>query len=568
MHSPSRPPHLLTSSSHFVICVRKRCNIGPAVANSEFGMANSLMNSTQSLVEFLQQPQAFADSTTHVELVETHISYVFLTDEFVYKLKKPVRFEFLDFSKVELRHAACLSELRLNQRLSPDIYISVIPITSDGDGRLLFGGNGEPIDWVAKMKRLPAHRSLDQLLERKELTNSHVDLLAALLTDFYRQVPPASLNADEYLQRLEHHVRANFEELSSPKTNSDLWVVKRIRANQMRYLCLERESLANRIRDRRVVDGHGDLRPEHIYFIPAPKIIDCVEFSAEFRTNDIADELAFLGMECDRLHAEWIGHRILKMYSGNSGDHFPPGLIEFYKGYRACVRAKVSALRAAQVCESARRTLAESCHDYLNLADNYSKRLGPPLLFVVRGLSGTGKSTVAAALSEALGCDHLQTDVVRRELFGPASSADSRDFNAGRYTSANRHRVYEELFRRAREYLSQGTSLILDGSFLESDLRRQVLQIAAESWAIPLLIHCSCPADLALQRVHERHRSGTSASDIRPEMLDRQRLAEQSDDASWPVWTIDTSQSLAFSLPKLYNHLRAFVSNRSRYAPS
>ena len=532
-------------------------NIGATVAFLVTGMEPSLTNSTRSLVELLQQPHFFADGTTHVELVETHISYVFLTNEFVYKLKKPVRFEFLDFSDIELRHAACLSELNLNQRLSADVYLEVLPITSDRDGQFQLGGDGKPIDWVVKMKRLPAHRSLDRLLEQNELTVAHVDSLATLLADFYQRLPPAKLNADKYRQRLEHHIRANFEELATPKSKVDAWLVRRIRASQMRFLCLEGETFANRIRDGRVVDGHGDLRPEHIYFIPAPKIIDCVEFSAEFRTNDIADELAFMAMECDRLHAEWIGQRILKLYHDRSGDPFRSELVEFYKGYRACVRAKVCALRAAQVCDSAQQTLEDTCRDYLGLADIYAKRLGTAMLLVVRGLSGTGKSTVAARLSDALGYDHLQTDVVRREIFGPAS--DSGDFNSGRYTSANRHRVYEELFRRAREYLSHGTSVILDGSFPTIELRQQALQIAAESQVIPLMIHCVCSPELALQRVRERHSSGTSPSDIRPKMLDRQRLAEEPDEASRPVWKIDTSQSLASSLSIFYNHLRALV---------
>lgn len=521
-------------------------------------MSPSPTHFTQSLVELLRQPQTL-DNASHVELIETHISYVFLTDEFVYKLKKPVHFEFLDFRDVEQRRAACLSELKLNQRLSPDVYLDVLPITSDGAGQIRVGGQREPIDWVVKMRRLPAQQSLDQLLERQELTVSHIDSLAALLADFYQRLPPAQLNADEYRQRLEHHIRANFEELSSHPSKVESWLIKRLRANQMRFLCLERERIANRLRDGRVVDGHGDLRPEHIYFIPAPKIIDCVEFNAEFRTNDIADELAFMAMECDRLQAEWIGQRILQSYCNTSADHFTPELIAFYKGYRACVRAKVSALRAAQMSDSAQRTLEDGCRDYLRLADIYARRLGPPALLVVRGLSGTGKSTVAASMSEALGCDCLQTDVIRREIFGLASN--SGDFNSGRYTKENRTRVYDELFRRAREYLSQGTSVILDGSFLAAEQRRQALQIAAESQAIGVLIHCVCPSELAQQRVCDRRRSRESVSDIRPEMLDRQRLADEADEASWPVWEINTSQSLASSLSSFYNHLRALVAN-------
>jgi predicted kinase len=320
---------------------------------------------------------------------------------------------------------------------------------------------------------------------------------------------------------------------------------------------LRREDLIDRVRDGRVVDGHGDLRPEHIYIDGSPKIIDCIEFSSEFRTIDVADELAFLTMECERLDAEWVGQKILEQYCQTSNDRIGQSIVDFFKCYRACVRAKVSALRSQQVSGLEGQELLGNCNTYLRLADRYAEQLGPPALFVVRGLSGTGKSTLAAALSESLGCDYLQTDILRRQLFG--TPADSSDFNRGRYTPQNRQQVYDEMFQVAGNYLSHRCSIILDGTFLTARLRQRALQLAREHSAEALLIHCTCPSSVAAERVRERQESSETTSEIRPEFLELQRQQEEPDNEAWPVCTIDTSDGLAPVLRTVYDRLRSLV---------
>jgi predicted kinase len=337
-------------------------------------------------------------------------------------------------------------------------------------------------------------------------------------------------------------VRANSDEFAKPEYGLDSSLLKRLHSAQRRFICVAREVLGKRARDGRIVDGHGDLRPEHIYFAPSPRVIDCLEFSEELRTIDVADELAFLAMECDQLGATWVGEQILRTYCEINSDQVAPELVEFFKCYRACVRAKVNALRSRQVSESAAASLTETCNAYLRLADRSAVRLGPPLLLIVRGLSGTGKSTLAAALAESLACGWLQTDELRRQLFGPSKPA--ADFNSGQYSAENRRQVYESMFRLAEEHLSQGLSVVLDGTFLTAESRRRAIQLAQVHRSVPLLVTCTCPNNVAMERIRNRAAAETVKSDARPDFVDLQRDEEEPDDPAWPVCMVDTTEQL------------------------
>lgn len=512
----------------------------------------------RSVVDFLQQPGTLATGKSRVEILETHISWLFLTDRFVYKLKKPVQFEFLDFSTSEKRRDACFNELKLNQRLAADVYLEVLPVTSDTRGRLRLDGLGIPVDWVVKMKRLPAQQSLDQLLKQKRLTRNDVERLAATLTKFYERLPPVTIHAAEYLRGIEHHVRANFEELANPVWSFDPWMVKRAHSAQQRFIAIGKEILVDRVRDGRIVDGHGDLRPEHVYFTTTPKIIDCIEFSEELRTVDVADELAFLAMECDRLDANWVGDRIRELYSTVSGDRFAPALFEFFKCYRACVRAKVLALRSRQVFGSEATQLLATAQRYLQLADQFAGRLGSPLMLIVRGLSGTGKSTLAGGLAESLGCRWLQTDEVRQRLFRPSSPEAS--YGTGNYDDASRNRVYEEVFRLASESLARGESVVLDGTFLSAAHRARAIELAQAHHGVSLLIRCVCPPGLAQERIRERAaENGETVSDAKPEFVELQQALDEPDDPAWTAMNVDTSDGLPWTLQAVYDRLRSMI---------
>lgn len=527
--------------------------------SSPSSVATALLPSSDRVVEFLRRPSAYGESTSEVRLLETHISWVFLTDRHAYKLKKPVRFDFLDFSTVALRATACQREVELNRRLAPDVYRSVVPVTMTRAGNLRLGDGGPPVDWVVKMRRLPEDRALDRLIRARLVTDADLDRIATRLSDFYRGLPPLSLRTDEYRRRVEEHVANNHRELLNPRHDLPLDRVGRVYAAQLRVLRLYPELLDHRVCDGRIIEGHGDLRPEHIYVTSQVNVIDCIEFNSGLRQIDVLDELSFLAVECDALGAPEIGGRLLDRYCQLTGDQPARELLAFYRGYRATVRAKVSALRAAQLPDDGgdgrpKQAAREAARNYLLLADRQATELRPPLALIVRGLSGAGKSTLAEALAQSLGIELVSTDRLRSEICGPATEPGA--YGVGRYRPDQRDLVYQEMFRRAQQILQSKGSVVLDGTFLTTRLRAQAMLMARHNDALPMLVHCHCPDEVAQERTAARYATQRAQSEARPEFVARQRLEEESDPVGSLVCEIDTTSSLPDMLALVFKALR------------
>lgn len=293
-------------------------------------------------VEALKRPDAYPERAARIEAIETHMSWVFLTDSCAYKLKKPVRYEFLDFSTLAARRHDCDEELRLNHRLAPDVYLGVVPLRQGADGRLHIGGTGEIVDWLVKMRRLPADRTLQEAIRTGSWTESDVRRVGSLLSTFYKNAQRVDLGFAEYRDRFRRDVCANRVELGKPAHGLPADQLRRVHEAQLDFLNRRSDLFDARIRDHRIVEAHGDLRPEHVYLGLEPVITDCLEFSLQFRTLDPADELAFLSMECDRLGAPSIGPLLFDTYREITGDRPPEALIQYYKGVRAGLRAKLA----------------------------------------------------------------------------------------------------------------------------------------------------------------------------------------------------------------------------------
>lgn len=512
-----------------------------------------------AIAEWLKRPEVYKESITHVEMRETHISWVFLTERFAYKLKKPVRFDFLDFSSLDARLAACKAEVRLNQRLARGVYLGVVPVNADAAGRLSLGGVGRTVDWLVKMRRLPADRMLDELIHSGRLTHDDTAQLAAALATFYHRLSPVTVSAPEYRRSIEAHVRSNRSELLKPLHQLPPSLVKRVHAAQLRFLQLDSSQLEDRVCDGRIIEGHGDLRPEHICLDGAPIVFDCIEFNDELRRLDVADELGFLAMECDRLGAERIGRQISDAYRCACHDQFSHELWNFYKSYRACVRAKVAVLRLAE--DGAAQAPSGCAVEYLCLADRYAAALGPPMLVVVRGLMGVGKSTLAEALAEQLGCELLQTDRVRKELFG--ASATPAGFDQDNYRPENRQRVYDEIFGRAEQALKEGLSVILDGTFLSAALRKQALGLARAAGALPCFVHSTCPSAVAMERISDRG-ANENSSEARAELFEQQQAQEEPDPPELHSLEINTTQTLGLQIAAVVERLSHLLKEARR----
>ena len=329
--------------------------------------------------------------------------------------------------------------------------------------------------------------------------------------------------------------------------------IRRIHAAQLAYLLLRPEVFDARVRAGRVIDGHGDLRPEHVYLSSPPAIIDCIEFNAEFRQVDVLDELSFLETECALFEAKEIGLAIREQCSELLGDETPMELSAFYQSYRACVRAKVAVLRGRQLPAAKREEQLFLAQKYLGLADPFDAMLGPPLLIVVCGLSGTGKSTIARALGDRLAIGTLETDAVRQELVNEGRLA--ADSGSAKYSAEKRQQVYDEMLAAADELLAEHGSAILDGTFLSRKQREQVAELAERRGARWLIVHCRCPVEIAAARIAARLEQGGSFSEARPELVEEQMFAEEPDDRGWPAIECDTTRSTSGVVQEIIEHL-------------
>lgn len=326
-------------------------------------------------VDFLSRPSSYPDQPSRVEIIETHMSWVFLTEDFVYKLKKPVRLDFLDFSTVQRRHVNCLAELRLNRRLAGDVYLEIVPLTSGCSGRLELGGKGDTLDWLVKMRRLPRHCMLDSVIAAGQVDPAQIRRVARLLTEFYRRAKPVLLTEGEYLGRYQRDIKATDTALSTPRYALPRRQIDAISEALLKFLARAQDVFHARVGGRRIIEAHGDLRPEHVCLTEPPVIIDCLEFSRRLRELDPADELAFLDMECEFAGAPFIGPILFETYQAMSGDEPPPMLVCFYKGYRAQMRAKLSIWHLEDCADRDRDKWVQRAEAYLLLAGRYSETL-------------------------------------------------------------------------------------------------------------------------------------------------------------------------------------------------
>jgi aminoglycoside phosphotransferase family enzyme len=278
-----------------------------------------------------------------VECIETHMAWVFLSERRAWKIKKPVRLPYLDHSTVEQRRHSCLAELRLGRRLAANVYLDVVPLVAGPHG-LGIDGAGEIVDWLVVMRRLPAEQMLPQMLARGAATPADADALGDLLAAFYRDAARAPWTGDDYRHRLRNTVVTEAGELAlrgAPRPR----ILPLVHA-QLAGIGREAAALDQRIAGGRVVDAHGDLRPEHVCFesppVVPPVVIDPLEFDDELRMLDAVSELEFFALECERLRATWFGNRVLARYAERSGDRAPPAVVALYRNQHALTRALIA----------------------------------------------------------------------------------------------------------------------------------------------------------------------------------------------------------------------------------
>ncbi|HEY0843849.1 MAG TPA: hypothetical protein VGE12_00675 [Noviherbaspirillum sp.] len=338
-------------------------------------MSSTIELSLEPKLAFLRQPSSYPEPTYRVEAIETHMSWVFLTDAFAYKLKKPVCHGALDFRKVESRRFYCEEEIRLNRRLAPGVYLGVVPLSLDPHGHLHLRSNSHVTDWLVRMHRLPSERMLDYLIRKGQADPADMRKIAMVLAAFYRQASVPDVQASEYRMRMEHEIDFNFATLTLPAYALPVERIRRVCAMQQHFLEEGLDRLEARVCAGRIVEGHGDLRPEHVCLGTELAIIDCLEFSRALRTVDAAEEIAFLALECERLEAPQLGNALLDAYMSASGDTPEKSLVHFYQSFRAGSRARIAIQHLDEEKFRHSPEWRRRAMDYLRLAEEHAGNL-------------------------------------------------------------------------------------------------------------------------------------------------------------------------------------------------
>jgi uncharacterized protein len=477
----------------------------------------------QDICEAMAEPSFYPHPVGRVELRETHISSVFLAGDWVYKLKKPVDFGFLDFRNLDTRHHFCQREVFLNQRLTRGIYDKVVGICRDETGRFYYLDSGKPVEYAVKMRRLPDGASLVELLRRRAVTDEDMEQLGRHLAEFYSMSDSTS-EIDHYgdPEVIAFNMEENFRQVEpfvDRLLDRERWEF--IREVSRVFFQNWRRLFQNRVHKGCIRDGHGDLRAEHVYFYGGIQIIDCVEFNDRFRYGDVVSDLAFLHMDLEFLGHFSASRSIMSAYTEHSGDHDCYSLLDFYAAYRAIVKVKVACLRSTEIDDpKAKSALKETARDYLEQAYRYALQFSRPTLWVFCGLPATGKSALAEELSKALSLTLFQSDRIRkqgRDLLAPRE--ETVPFDQGIYRAAMRQRVYARMLALAQEELKKGHPVILDATFSRTKWREEARQLAMDLDANIIYVECVCRLATIRERLEQREQR-QSISDARLQHLD------------------------------------------------
>ncbi len=469
---------------------------------------NIKMTQQTGIFQALAKPEFYPHPVMKVKQRETHISKVFLTGDYVYKIKKAVNLEFLDYTSLSKRKFYCQKETILNRRLSHDVYMGVVAITLK-DGCYFLDGPGETVEYAVKMRQLPEQCSMLQLLRHRMIDRKNTEQLALKLADFYNQAPTGEgINSYGSLETIWANCEENFLQTDRFSGNIlDEQMYKIIRAATRSFLHRKKILFEQRIEAGKIRDCHGDLRSGHIYWTDTIQIIDCIEFNERFRYSDITSDLAFLIMDLEYEGQPKIGTHLLDCYVQYAVDPEAFILIDFYKCYRAFVRAKVNCLRledrALEHLEKSQ--LRRETNQYLTLAYQYAILFTRPTAWVICGMVASGKSTIATELSRKLGIGVLRSDHIRKELFGvkPDDFMDE-PFEEGLYSKQASSLTYGKLLALAQEDIANGLSVVLDATFSSKHRRSEALLLAREMDANIIFVECTSPVKVLKDRLLER----------------------------------------------------------------
>jgi hypothetical protein len=473
--------------------------------------------------QLLAAPSAFNHSVSKLRLLETHISWVILTGHYAYKIKKPVDFEFLNYSTLEKRSFYCQEEIRLNKQLAPQLYLEVVTINGDPENPMI-NGTGPIIDYAVKMQEFPQTVLFTELLQANKLTVELIDQTAQLIAEFHQTTPKAPTDSNFGTPEHVHApVVQNFEQMLSLVSNAtDREQLLRLRAWSENQYKLHYHLLQKRKAEGFIRECHGDLHLRNIIlYNNKPELFDRIEFNLDFLWTDVIADIAFLAMDLLDNKQDKLANRLLNQYFKQTGDYEGLALLPYYQAYRAIVRAKIILFRLTQLQkdDTEYHAIYQQYHNFIQLAESYAQKKSPVLL-ITHGFAGSGKSTVARTLADNLAAIHLNSDIERKRLFGLATNTNSQSaINHGIYTNEATEKTYNHLAYCAQIILHADFSVIVDATFLKHTHRKQFQQLAQAVNAPFVILHCQAPRELILQWITERQQNNQDVSEADNEIF-------------------------------------------------
>jgi uncharacterized protein len=501
----------------------------------DYAMSTSLANAAVDVlnpvfrIQELLTPAAFAHAVTDLRLEETHISWVVLTGEYAYKIKKPVHYEFIDASTLERRRALCEEELRLNQRVAAGLYVDVVPIARYGVG-LRVGGAGPPVEYAVRMRQFPASDELSNRLARNAVGADDLAPLGTRIADFHRRAAVAG--ADSTYGDLDHvrdQILGNLGLLlASLSGEEDVRTLGRLTDWTNSALAALEPLIRLRKSGGFVRECHGDLHARNIVrwrdeWTP----FDCLEFDPALRSIDVMNDVAFLFMDLLAHQRADLGYAFLSRYLEESGDYDGLRLLSFYAVYRALVRAKVDALAAQTATPEAARELRERLAERVRTAARFTSH-GDPALIIMHGVSASGKSRLSEALVSAIPALRIRSDLERKRLTGTAPLSHRRfAVRSGAYDDESTNRTYARLLECAESALESGCSVVVDAAFLRR-AQRDMFQVLARHQRCPfLIVSLKATAAALAARMAQRLTAATDPSEATSAVLEHQLKTQE-----------------------------------------
>ncbi len=481
------------------------------------------------LINALMQGTFFAHPVTKMELIETHISWIILTGSYAYKIKKPVDFGFLNFTSLAQRKQYCEAELNLNKRSAPDIYEGLVVISGTPEAPCL-DDTSSAIEYAVRMKQFESGQLFSELADADALQFADIDALAQQVSSFHKTLNPASIetNYGEPAQVFAP-MEQNFTQIGALLSDPD----QRRQIEQLEewtHSTFERLTplITQRREDGMVRECHGDMHLGNItLYQEKVTLFDCIEFNDDFRWIDTISDIAFLVMDFETHGLSHYANRFLNNYLEESGDYSGLKLLNFYKSYRAIVRAKICLLvmQDPSLDSDARAEQMKKYHQYIRLAETYTE-LPNRFVLTMYGISGTGKSTVALRLVDQLGAIRVRSDAERKRLYGlNIHEHPESELSKAMYNDDANQRTYQKLAELCLEVLDSGISVIVDATNLKQ-WQRDTIQNVADSRGVPLCI-ANCQASMAVIRewIAKRTREDYDPSDANLEIANRQLLS-------------------------------------------